>query len=205
MTPTLAIISAGAGFAVAGFAGTRVGTFLADARAPFDDGPTPVAAPAWPFVASAAVAGAFAALHGVPAAQLAVLAFLAIALCAAAFTDLRCGAVPDVCTLVPLGALIVAALLRHEPAPLVGAVVVGVPFAATAALSHGRGMGWGDVKLVALGGALLGARDATYAFVGACVASYVWATVTRRGSQPTAFAPYLVAAVAVAVAIGHPV
>ena len=205
MTPVLVFVSAGVGFAAAGFAGTRVGTFLADARTPFADGPAAVAAPAWPFVTVAALAGAFAALHGVPATQLAVFAFLAVALCAAAFTDLRCGAIPDVCTLVPLGAIIVAALVRHEPAPLIGAVVVGVPFAAAAALSHGRGMGWGDVKLVALGGALLGARDAAYAFFGACVASYVWSMITHRRTQPTAFAPYLVGALAVTVAIGHPV
>ena len=205
MTPVLAIVSAGAGFAVAGFAGTRLGALLADARSPFADGPAAVRAPAWPFVTVAAAAGAFAALHGVPAAQLAMFAFLAVALCAAAFTDLRCGAVPDVCTLVPLGAIILAALVRHESAPLVGAVAVGVPLAAVAALSHGWGVGWGDVKLVALGGALLGALDAAYAFVGACVASYIWAAVTQRRTQPTAFAPYLVGAVAVAVAIGRPV
>jgi prepilin signal peptidase PulO-like enzyme (type II secretory pathway) len=60
-------------------------------------------------------------------------------------------------------------------------------------------MGWGDVKLAALGGAVLGGETALLAFaVGAVVAVLV---AYRRGRQRQviAFAPYLAAAIAVAL------
>jgi prepilin signal peptidase PulO-like enzyme (type II secretory pathway) len=63
-------------------------------------------------------------------------------------------------------------------------------------------MGWGDVKLAALGGALLGARDATLAFTCAGLAAYF---VARRGGttrRPIAFGPYLATSILAAVALG---
>ena len=66
-------------------------------------------------------------------------------------------------------------------------------------MSRGRGMGWGDAKLAALGGALLGAREAALAFMLAAVAA---AVIARRAAcardiapRPIAFGPYLAAAI----------
>lgn len=196
----LAMLSAVA-FAAAGLLGTRVALALCAGRTPFADGPVPVLVPPWPFAAAAAAVGAACALHGAALPQLGALALVTVALCACAFADFRCGFVPDACTLVPLASIALGATLKHDAFPLIGAAVVGLSFAAAALLSRGRGMGWGDVKLAALGGALLGARDATFAFVGACAAAYAWSILRRRSSQPTAFAPYLVGAVAVALAV----
>lgn len=58
-------------------------------------------------------------------------------------------------------------------------------------------MGWGDAKLAALGGALLGIGPATVAFV---LASFVaalaaWLKYRKRNAQ-VAMGPYLVAAIA---------
>jgi prepilin signal peptidase PulO-like enzyme (type II secretory pathway) len=188
-------------FAAAGLVGTRFALRLCKTRTPFADGPVPIVVPEWAFAAVAAAVGAASALHGSSPLQLGGLALVTVALCAGAFADFRCGVVPDVCTLLPLAAIAGIAALKHDGFPLYGAAVVGLPFAAAALLSRGRGMGWGDVKLVALGGALLGARDATFAFFGACVAAYAWSMLRRRASQPTAFAPYLIAAVALTLAL----
>jgi prepilin signal peptidase PulO-like enzyme (type II secretory pathway) len=196
----LAMLAAPA-FAVAGWAGTRVALVLCRTRTPFADGPAPILAPVWPFAAVAAAVGAACALHGASPLQLGALWLVSVALSACAFADFRCGLVPDPCTLVPLAAIVGGAALMHDAFPLIGAAVVGLPFAVAALLSRGRGMGWGDVKLAALGGALLGARDATFALFGACAAAYAWSMLGRRAAQPTAFAPYLVAAVALALAI----
>jgi prepilin signal peptidase PulO-like enzyme (type II secretory pathway) len=196
----LAMLAAAA-FGAAGWAGTQLALLLCRTRTPFVDGPTPILVPEWPFAAVAAAVGAACALHGASPLQLGALSLIAVALSACAFADFRCGLVPDACTLVPLVAIAGGAALMHDAFPLVGAAVVGLPFAAAALLSRGRGMGWGDVKLAALGGALLGARDATFALFGACAAAYAWSMLRRRAAQPTAFAPYLVAAVAFALAI----
>ena len=62
-------------------------------------------------------------------------------------------------------------------------------------------MGWGDAKLAALGGALLGAREAALAFMFAAIAA---AVIARRSNgmrlagampRPIAFGPYLAAAI----------
>jgi len=118
---------------------------------------------------------------------------LALAGCCAA--DFACGLLPDPLTLVPLAVVAGAGVAAHDWAPLLSAAVVFVPFAAAALLSRGRGMGWGDAKLAALGGALLGAREAAFAFMLAAVAAAVIARRTTGGRRPIAFGPYLAAAI----------
>jgi prepilin signal peptidase PulO-like enzyme (type II secretory pathway) len=64
-------------------------------------------------------------------------------------------------------------------------------------------LGWGDVKLAALGGAVLGAQVSVLVFAVASLAAVI---VSRfRGvdkNEPIAFAPYLAAAIGVAIPIG---
>jgi prepilin signal peptidase PulO-like enzyme (type II secretory pathway) len=80
---------------------------------------------------------------------------------------------------------------------LLASAVPAIPFAVMAWRTKGLGLGWGDVKLVALGGALLGMQTAILAFALAAIAAIVVARVQRRTSEPLAFGPYLVAAIAV--------
>jgi prepilin signal peptidase PulO-like enzyme (type II secretory pathway) len=61
-------------------------------------------------------------------------------------------------------------------------------------------MGWGDVKLAALGGALLGAQDATLAFLVAGGAAYVVAHRGKRAGKPIAFGPYLAVSIVATLA-----
>jgi prepilin signal peptidase PulO-like enzyme (type II secretory pathway) len=60
-------------------------------------------------------------------------------------------------------------------------------------------MGWGDVKLVALGGAVLGIHAAVLAFAAACLIAVAVAALLKRRSEPIPFAPYLAVAIAVAL------
>jgi prepilin signal peptidase PulO-like enzyme (type II secretory pathway) len=82
-------------------------------------------------------------------------------------------------------------------------VLVALPFALAATLSRGRGMGWGDVKLAALGGALLGAPAATLAFVLAALAAYAGSRFAGDRARPIAFAPYLAGGIAVVLIVGY--
>ena len=66
-------------------------------------------------------------------------------------------------------------------------------------LSKGRGLGWGDVKLVALGAAVLGLRTSVLAFSAACLLAVAIAVVRRRRHEPIAFAPYLAGSMTVAL------
>ena len=80
----------------------------------------------------------------------------AFALTGCWYCDLARGIVPDFFTLFPLAALGSFAAVEGEWRVLISAAVPFVPFALAAVFSRGRGMGWGDAKLVALGGAVLG-------------------------------------------------
>ena len=128
--------------------------------------------------------------------QLALAMLVCAPLIACWYSDVSRGIVPDVFTLLPLAALIVVALVLHTWEPIVAALVVAFPFALAASLSHGLGMGWGDVKLVALGGAVLGIEDAVLACMVACGLAILIAWLRGKGRDPVAFAPYLVGSIA---------
>lgn len=197
------VVLAVAGFAAAAWLGMRVGSMLCADRTPFADGPAAVRVrPGIVMLAMGAV-GAAAALHGSGPWQLVTIGLVASALAGCVAADCACGIVPDALTLVPLAGLVAAFGLRGDPGPLLAAGLVALPFAFAATLSHGRGMGWGDVKLAALGGALLGARGATAALVIACVVAYAWSRFAGGRTRPIAFAPYLVGGIAVVLIAGY--
>ncbi len=56
-------------------------------------------------------------------------------------------------------------------------------------------MGWGDVKLAAFGGALVGIGGITFAVTLAAAAAYFVFAVTGRARRPIAFGPYLAVAI----------
>jgi prepilin signal peptidase PulO-like enzyme (type II secretory pathway) len=169
---------------------------------PFADGPQPQSPQPVLIVALMAVVGAFVAVHGFAASILAVGAIAAFALTGCWYCDLARGIVPDFFTLFPLAALGSFAAVEGEWRVLISAAVPFVPFALAAVFSRGRGMGWGDAKLVALGGAVLGAQAALIAFAVSCLAAAVVNWLSGRRGTPIAFAPYLVVAAALALALG---
>jgi prepilin signal peptidase PulO-like enzyme (type II secretory pathway) len=128
----------------------------------------------------------------------------------AAGTDLRSGTIPDALCAAMLGLVLVAAALAHALAStLLGATAGGASLLAIFALTGGRGIGLGDVKLAAAIGAGLGAprglEALAVAFVaGACVG--IALLVTRRAHRRTAlpFAPFLALGTVVCVVAGQP-
>jgi prepilin signal peptidase PulO-like enzyme (type II secretory pathway) len=196
------VVATTVAFALMAWAGTLLADALSKNVAPHQDGPAPVIIPRWPFAIAGALVGFASALHDPAAPHLAVVAVVLVALAACTACDLRCGMLPDVCTLGPLMLLVGLAALQHTWAPPLGALFAAIAFAGPALFSRGRGMGWGDVKLAALGGALLGAQDAALAFVFAAVAACLvaWRTGTLR--RPIAFGPYLATSILATVVLG---
>jgi prepilin signal peptidase PulO-like enzyme (type II secretory pathway) len=200
MNPWWVTAIAGVVYGCAAFLAIQFGAAVCANAVPFADGPRPGRPPVVMLVAGSAVCGAALSLRGADLPSLGLAGLLVSALAACWYSDVRCGIVPDVFTLVPLGIVLAIAVLMRNPAPFVAATVVFVPFAVAAMLSHGRGMGWGDVKLVALGAAVLPLQTAMLAFSGACIVAVVVAAARRRRTEPVAFAPYLSAAMAVTLA-----
>ncbi len=183
--------------------GTRLSGIVCKNVDRLPDGPPIGTAPiAW-LVGGAAVIGSAAVWHQTPLVQLFLLGLICMTLVAAWCSDVAYGIVPDVFTLGPLVAILAYAVIFHVWILLFSAVVPFVPFALAAMASRGRGMGWGDAKLVALGGAVLGMQAAIVAFAGACVAAAVMHRVQGLKHGPIAFAPYLVAAIGLSLPFVH--
>ena len=197
----LAVIAGAVLFGAAGWLGTIAGAALVADVAPLSEGPPSGNPPVPWLIAGSAVLGALLAQHAV-AAQLGLAALVVFALVAAWCSDVLRGIVPDICTLGPLAAILFIALIEHRPAPWISAFIVFAPFALSALLSKGRGMGWGDVKLAALGGAALGAQAALLAFAVASTAAVVVHRVAGGRGAPIAFAPYLAAAIGAGLMVG---
>jgi prepilin signal peptidase PulO-like enzyme (type II secretory pathway) len=166
------------------------------------DGPLPLALPAWLFAALPAALGLVMGLQGVRALPLALLVVAVLSLSVCAATDLRTGLVPDLFTVGPLIVIVAVSAVGRDWLPLAGAAFALLPFAAIAALTHGRGMGWGDVKLAALGGALVGIGGITLAVVLASAAAYAVVAVTGQMRRPIAFGPYLAVSIGVLLGLG---
>jgi len=187
-------------FAVAGYIGSLLGAIFVDRIPPLPDAPPQQKAPVPLLIGGCAIIGAVMATHSAQS-QILMIAIVCAALVAIWITDARRGIVPDAFTLVPLGLLIVAAIWQHEWRVFLAAMIPFVPFAITAMLSKGRGMGWGDVKLVALGGIVLGPQIAVMAFALACFAAVAISYRKGRKSGAIAFAPYLACAIGLAIPI----
>lgn len=194
----MAFVLGAAFFAAAAYAGILLASLLRFER--FEDGPAPAQPPVLWLIGAAALIGGFVTLRA--PGDLVLLAALCGILAAICCTDIRYGIVPDVFTLLPLTALLAYAVVTRQWQIPISAAVPFIPFAIVAAISHGRGIGWGDVKLAALGGAVLGAPSATIAFTLSCFAAVAIAHLRGRRADPIAFAPYLAGAIAAALPLG---
>lgn len=189
-------------FALAALAGALGGNAFADRIQPFDDAPAPASVPVVVLVAAAAAIGAIVITHTSDPLQILPLALVCAALAAVWCCDARTGIVPDLFTVVPLAGVLAFAAVQHEWWVLASALIVFIPFAVAAMLSRGLGMGWGDVKLAALGGAVLGAELSLVSFMLACAVAVVvnYAMLRKRGA--IALGPYLAGAIALAIPFG---
>jgi prepilin signal peptidase PulO-like enzyme (type II secretory pathway) len=198
MTLTLTLLADAGLLAVLAYLGTVLARLVTAGARSFADGPPPGRPAIGIMIGAAALAGLCIGARGVALPELGMACVLTVALSGICYADVRYGLVPDVFTLGPLGAVLAGdALLHHWSAAAAAALVAG-PFGIAARASRGRGMGWGDVKLVALGAAVLGAQPALLAFAVACFAAVALAAARGRRAAPIAFAPYLVAGIAVA-------
>jgi prepilin signal peptidase PulO-like enzyme (type II secretory pathway) len=199
MITILLTIVAFAGAAALGLAAAR-GVCGSVAESP-PGGPAPGIVPQRMLIIGAAALGAIAAYRGLPLPGLAIVGLACGLLTAVWASDVLRGIIPDVFTIVPLGAILLAAALAGHWEVCAAAVVPAVPFAFLAWRSGGLGLGWGDVKLAMLGGPLIGMQYALMAFALACLAAVVVARVRKTSHQPIAFAPYLASAIALPFAL----
>jgi prepilin signal peptidase PulO-like enzyme (type II secretory pathway) len=204
MTYAFALIADAGLLATLAYLGTVLARVVTTDASPFADGPPPGRPAVGLIVFAAALAGLGVGARGAGGPELGMACVLAIALAGICYADVRCGLIPDVFTLAPLVAVLAGDLLLHQWSAPLAVALVATPFCIAAAFSRGRGMGWGDVKLVALGAAVLGAQPALVAFTGACFAAVAVALLARRRTAvpaPIAFAPYLVGGLAAVLAI----
>lgn len=195
---TTAAIAAPLACGFGAFVGARAARATCRNREPFADGPVSVPFALWPFAAIGFACGLGGLSHAWSLSVVAVLAVVITVLAYCAGCDLLCGILPDLATLGLLGGAIALGAWRLDVSPLAHATLVGAPFALFAFLTRGRGMGWGDVKLAAVGGALLGASTALGIYVIAALLAYTIARKARRLQQPMPFGAYLAGAIALA-------
>lgn len=192
------VIAWGFIYACAATCGIIAAHFVCARISRHEDGPTPATLhPAIPVVIFALL-GIVVAARGGTAAQLGTIALLGVPLVGAWYSDTRTGIVPDVFTLLPLGVVALGVLVHHTWWIAISAIVVFAAFALAATFSRGRGMGWGDAKLAMLTGAALGLQSSLLTLAVACFAATVVSVIRNRGTQPIAFAPYIVVTVLLA-------
>lgn len=187
-------------FAMAGYAAILIAALMAARIEPCDDGPELCAnPPVWLLVLGCSVIGAVVTANAASWIQVAAAAIACTGLAAAWYSDAKCGIVPDLFSIGPLVLVLALGAAEHQWSVFISALIPFVPFAAAAALSHGRGMGWADVKLAALAGAILGTQMALLALAAACIAAVVYAHARKAPAKPIAFAPYIAGAIAAAI------
>ncbi len=188
-------------FACAAACGIAIAQMLCADLTPLDGAPEPGRlSPAIPIAAFSAL-GLIMAMRGAGVTQLGIVALIGVPLSGSWYADAKKGIVPDLFTIVPLAIILIAVCLHHSWFVAVSALVTGGAFGAAALLSRGRGMGWGDAKLAAIAGALLGLPWSLGVLGAACFAATLVSVIRNRGTQPIAFAPYIVVSVLLAVAI----
>jgi Flp pilus assembly protein protease CpaA len=197
MIAIIAVVLSGTMFGASAFLALQLARRLYGDVVPFADGPRPgQLRPAVPIVI-AAFLGALLAGLGDDLPTLAFFDAISFALCAVVWTDVTRGIVGDWFTLPVIGLALALAALRGDIFPVsLSAAFVTAPFAIAALTSRGRGFGWGDVKLVALGALVLDLQTSIIMFALTCLVASAIAYALKRGKEPLPLAPYLAAAIA---------
>lgn len=157
-------------------------------------------------IAGTAIELAAAGIHAGVELPMLIVAFGAVVIGAAC--DAACGYVFDAITLpCLLGLLTLAALWHTLPAFALGVAVCGGFLALLYAITWGRGLGLGDVKLACCIGGAAGAANGLQALgiafvLGAVYAVYLLASKRARIGAEVRFAPYLAAGTAIIVLHG---
>ncbi|HEY0798663.1 MAG TPA: prepilin peptidase [Candidatus Baltobacteraceae bacterium] len=194
------VVAAGV-FAAAGYAGVALSRAIARyVQRPAPEAVRPEPPLVW-FVVGSALFGAIADLRGMDTETLALAAIIAIALVGSWHSVATYGRIPDAFTLVPLLAIVLSELATQNWGILLSVVVTFAPFATMAYVSKGKGLGWDDAKLAALGGALLGMETALFGFALACMVAVTVAWARKRTREPIPFAPYMVASMALSLLV----
>jgi prepilin signal peptidase PulO-like enzyme (type II secretory pathway) len=182
-----------------------VGVLLADAVSKnyvADDNVRTFIPPPALVVAAGAVLGAAIVPHASSGERIVIMALACLSLSAIIMVDARFGIIPDLFTIVPLAIVLLLAISQRDWWVLVSTLVPAVPFALLALYSRGVGMGWGDVKLAALGGALLGAELSALTLALACLVAAAIARGLFRTGQAVPLGPYMAVAIAIALPAG---
>ncbi len=161
----------------------------------YEDGPVPGRMPVRWVIPGAMVIGAVIGLRVPDLLSIAAFGLVIFSVVAAWNSDAKKGIIPDYFTLVPLAIVLLPAALHGNWWPIFWAAAAFIPFAGASYISKGRGMGWGDSKLAALGGAVLW-DQALIAYCAACLAAVGVAYLRKRRTEPIAFGPYLAASIA---------
>jgi prepilin signal peptidase PulO-like enzyme (type II secretory pathway) len=189
-------------FGTAGLCGSLLAMLVLPRLKPLPDGPAPIKVHPAYLIAGAALLGAFLGFKRLPNPEFIIAALMSVPMVAIWYCDSLTGIVPDYFTLVPLALALIYELVLRQPSALLSAAVLFVVFGAFAFFSKGKGVGWGDAKLAAFGGAMLGMKDATIAFCIASLAAVIVGSIRHRSKPvPIVFAPYLIAAMALTIAI----
>lgn len=189
-------------FACVALLAVELSKFVCARVTPLEGAPPASEPPTILLTLGAAFLGALLVTRGASPIQLVIFGVVVFALVACWASDSLKGILPDVFTLIPLAIVLIAGAIERNWLVLVSALVMFVPFAVAALSTKGRGMGWGDVKLVTLAGAALGAPLAMVAMIVACLAAVVGYRVKHIKSGPIAFAPYIAIAVGAAIPLG---
>ena len=189
-------------FACVAFLAVQSSMVVCSRIAPLEGAPPASEPPVVALVLGAAFLGALFVVQHATLPELAALALVVFSLVACWASDSLRGLVPDLFTLVPLAILLVTAVAQRDWLVVISALIAFIPFGGAALFTKGKGMGWGDAKLVALAGAALGAPLAIFAMMVACIAAVVGYRVKHVKSGPIAFAPYIAAAVGAALPLG---
>ncbi len=187
-------------FACAALVGIVMGALVTQGVEALPDSPKARAVhPLWPLAAMIGLGIVLTLRHANPQ-QLGFVALAGIPLVAAWYSDAKTGLIPDWFTLVPLIAVAGYIVFTHHWFSAYSALIIFIPFAITALLSRGIGMGWGDVKLATFCGTIIGMMAALPAFSAACLAATAVSYARDRGKKPVAFGPYIVGSTLVALA-----
>ena len=196
-------ICVGLVFSAAAWFGAGLGRISCFGRWSFADGPRPVAVGSWIIALAGGYVGLGFAAHHPSIVQVCLISLVIGAFGAAIMSDLALGLIPDIFTIVPLTIFVILSDLGGNGIPAVCAILAGLPFAMLAWVTRGYGMGWGDVKLIALGGAIVGPEESVLVFILASIAAYGVSRLSRSPYRgPVAFGPYLAGGFGVMLILG---